>query len=116
VRVPDPVVARDEALTPEDEVLLADSVGLALSVVDTLAPAERVAFVLHDLFGVAFAEIAPMVGRSPAAARQLASRARRRVQARPTAPDVGLPAQQQVVDAFFAAAHDGNPQCPGCRA
>jgi RNA polymerase sigma-70 factor (ECF subfamily) len=77
-------------------------------VLDTLGPAERIAFVLHDLFDIAFDDIAAMTGRSPAAARQLASRARRRVRARPTAPDAGLPAQRQVVDAFFAAAREGD--------
>jgi RNA polymerase sigma-70 factor, ECF subfamily len=95
---------------PEQEALLADSVGLALLVVlDTLAPAERLAFVLHDIFDVPFEDIAPMVGRSPIAARQLASRARRRVQAAgaPT-PDAGLAAQRAVVDAFFAAARTGD--------
>jgi RNA polymerase sigma factor (sigma-70 family) len=107
--VPDPVLSADGAPTPEDEALLADAVGLALSVVlDALAPAERVAFVLHDLFGVAFDEIAAMTGRSPAAARQLASRARRRVRARATAPDAGIAAQREVVDAFFAAARGGD--------
>jgi RNA polymerase sigma factor (sigma-70 family) len=107
--VPDPVVSYGGEPTPEDEALLADAVGLALSVVlDTLGPGERVAFVLHDLFGFAFDEIAVITGRSPAAARQLASRARRRVTARATAPDAGLPAQRQVVDAFFAAARGGD--------
>jgi len=107
--VPDAIVSPDGVLSPEDEAVLADSVGLALSVVlDTLAPAERVAFVLHDLFDVAFDEIGVMTGRSPAAARQLASRARRRVRARAVTPDAGLPAQRQVVDAFFAAARRGD--------
>jgi RNA polymerase sigma factor (sigma-70 family) len=108
-RVPDAIVSADGGLSPEDEAVLADSVGLALSVVlDTLAPAERVAFVLHDLFDVAFDEVGAMTGRSPAAARQLASRARRRVRARAVTPDAGLPAQRQVVDAFFAAARRGD--------
>ena len=94
---------------PEHEALLADSIGLALLIVlDTLSPAERVAFVLHDMFAVPFEEIAPIVGRSPAAARQLASRARRRVQGTPTKPDASVPAQREVVDAFFAAARDGD--------
>ena len=79
MHVPDPVISPERELWPEEEALLADSVGLALLVVlDTLAPAERLAFVLHDMFGLPFEEIAPMVGRTPAAARQLASRARRR--------------------------------------
>jgi Sigma-70, region 4 len=109
VRVPDPIVSREDGLDPEHEALLADSVGLALLVVlETLGPPERLAFVLHDMFGVPFDEIAPIVGRTPAATRQLASRARRRVQGAPTAPDAGLPAQRAVVDAFFAAARDGD--------
>jgi RNA polymerase sigma factor (sigma-70 family) len=110
VHVPDPVISRDDGPGPEHEALLADSVGLALQVVlDTLAPAERLAFVLHDMFDLPFDEIAPMVGRSPTAARQLASRARRRVQgaAAPT-PDPDLTAQREVVDAFFAAARGGD--------
>ncbi|HEX2036330.1 MAG TPA: sigma factor-like helix-turn-helix DNA-binding protein, partial [Chloroflexota bacterium] len=109
VRVPDPVVSRAAGGDPEQEALLADSVGLALLVVlDTLAPAERLAFVLHDLFAVPFEEIAPIVGRSPAAARQLASRARRRVRGAAAAPDADLARQRAVVDAFFAAARDGD--------
>jgi Sigma-70, region 4/SnoaL-like domain len=93
---------------PEDQVLLGDSVGLALQVIlDTLAPAERLAFVLHDMFEVPFEEIAPMVGRSPAAARQLASRARRRVRGAGV-PDPDIARQRAVVDAFFAAAHRGD--------
>src|SRR5918992_6041895 len=109
VRLPDPVISADGALHPEEEALLADSVGLALLVVlDTLSPAERLAFVLHDMFELPFEEIAPMVGRSPAAARQLASRARRRVRgaAVPT-PDADLSRQRRVVDAFFQAARGG---------
>ncbi|HEY1733349.1 MAG TPA: sigma-70 family RNA polymerase sigma factor [Acidimicrobiales bacterium] len=95
--------------SPEDEALLADSVGLALLVVlDTLAPAERLAFVLHDLFAVPFDEIAPIVGRSPAATRQLASRARRRVQSDPAVPDTSATIQRQVVAAFLAASRDGD--------
>jgi hypothetical protein len=94
---------------PEEEALLADSVGLALLVVlDTLSPAERLAFVLHDMFQLPFQEIAPMVGRSPEAARQLASRARRRVKgAQIPAPDPDLARQRKVVDAFFRAARGG---------
>src|SRR5215472_4053882 len=108
-RVPDPVISLDAQLQPEAEALLADSVGLALQVVlDTLPPAERLAFVLHDMFDLPFEEIAPMVGRSPAAARQLASRARRRVKgAAVPVPDPDLARQRQVVDAFFAAARGG---------
>jgi RNA polymerase sigma factor (sigma-70 family) len=109
VRVPDPVVSRDDGTQPEHEALLADSVGLALLVVlETLTPAERVAFVLHDMFGVPFDEIAGLVDRSPAAARQLASRARRRVQGAAPVPDADLAGQRRVVDAFFAAARDGD--------
>ncbi len=110
VRVPDPLISTRGELQPEDEALLADSVGLALLVVlDTLTPAERLAFVLHDMFELPFEEIAPMVGRTPAAARQLASRARRRVKgAEVPAPDRGLARQREVVDAFFAAARGGD--------
>jgi RNA polymerase sigma-70 factor, ECF subfamily len=109
VRVPDPVVSRDDGTQPEHEALLADSVGLALLVVlETLAPAERVAFVLHDMFGVPFDEIAGLVDRSPAATRQLASRARRRVQGAAPVTDADLAGQRRVVDAFFAAARDGD--------
>jgi RNA polymerase sigma-70 factor (ECF subfamily) len=110
VHVPDPVISRADGASPEDEVLLADSVGLALQVVlETLAPAERLAFVLHDMFDLPFDEIAPMVGRSPATARQLASRARRRVRgADVQAPDPDLARQREVVNAFFAAAHHGD--------
>jgi RNA polymerase sigma-70 factor (ECF subfamily) len=108
-RLPDPVVSRDGELDPEDEALLADSVGLALLVVlDTLAPSERLAFVLHDVFGVPFEEIASMVDRTPAAARQLASRGRRRVKgADVPAPDGDRARQRAVVDACFAAARAG---------
>jgi RNA polymerase sigma factor (sigma-70 family) len=106
--VPDPIVSRADEIDVEHEALLADSVGLALLVVlETLAPAERLAFVLHDMFAVPFDEIAPIVGRSPTAARQLASRARRRVQGA-TVPDTDLAGQREVVDAFFAAARDGD--------
>ena len=110
VRVPDPVISRADGTDPEGSVVLADSVGLALQVVlGTLAPAERVAFVLHDMFDVPFDEIAPLVGRSPASARQLASRARRRVgDAGLHTPDPDLDRQREVVDAFFAAAHGGD--------
>ncbi len=109
-RVPDPVLSPAEGPTPEQEALLADSVGLALLVVlDTLSPAERVALVLHDVFDVPFGEIAPMLGRTPEAARQLASRARHRVRAAgPHAPDAGLAGQRAVVDAFFVAARAGD--------
>jgi RNA polymerase sigma factor (sigma-70 family) len=107
--VPDPVLRRDPGLGPEQEAVLADSVGLALLVVlEMLSPAERLAFVLHDMFGVPFEEIAPMVDRSPDAARQLASRARRRVQGSTPIPDADLVGQRKVVDAFFAAAHEGD--------
>jgi len=110
VHVPDPVIGRADGTNPEDEALLADSVGLALQVVlDTLAPAERLAFVLHDMFDLPFDQIAPIVGRSPAMARQLASRARRRVRgADAHAPDPDIARQRDVVDAFFAAAHCGD--------
>src|ERR687895_903211 len=110
LRLPDPVISREGELEPEQEALLADSVGLALLVVlDTLSPAERLAFVLHDMFDLPFDEIAPMVGRSPEAARQLASRARRRVRgAEVPAPDPDLARQRGVVDAFFAAARGGD--------
>jgi RNA polymerase sigma factor (sigma-70 family) len=109
VHVPEPIVSRADGVDPEQEALLADSVGLAMLVVlETLTPPERLAFVLHDMFAVPFDEIAPMVGRSPAAARQLASRARRRVQGEAPAPDPDLSRQREVVDAFFAAARDGD--------
>jgi RNA polymerase sigma factor (sigma-70 family) len=123
-RLPDPIVSRLDAVDPEHEVLLADAVGLALQVVlETLAPAERLAFVLHDMFGVPFVEIAPIVGRSATAARQLASRARRRVRGQGTAhkqqehqhgpagtpaPEADLSRQRAVVDAFLAAARHGD--------
>ncbi len=107
--VPDPIVSRDGGTDPEHEALLAESVGLALLVVlETLAPAERLAFVLHDVFGVPFDEIAPLVGRSPTAARQLASRARRRVQRAAAVPDVDLTRQREVVNAFLAASRAGD--------
>jgi RNA polymerase sigma factor (sigma-70 family) len=109
VQVPDRIVSHGDGIDPEREVLLADSVGLALLVVlDTLNPAERLAFVLHDMFGVTFEEIAPIVGRSPSAARQLASRARRRVQGATNVADTDLTRQREVVDAFLAAARGGD--------
>ena len=108
-RLPDPIVDRADGVDPEHEALLADSVGLALLVVlETLTPPERLAFVLHDMFGVPFEEIAPLIDRSPQAARQLASRARRRVRARPTTPDVDVSAQREIVGAFLAAARGGD--------
>ena len=107
--LPEPVVSRGERPDPEEESLLADSVGLALLVIlETLDPAERLAFVLHDMFAVPFAEIAPIVERTPEATRQLASRARRRVRGAPTTPDADLPTQRRVVDAFLAAARAGD--------
>jgi RNA polymerase sigma-70 factor, ECF subfamily len=108
--IPDPVIIPATTPQPEEEALLADSVGLALLVVlDTLSPAERLAFVLHDMFQLPFEEIAPMVGRSPEAARQLASRARRRVKgAEIPEPDPDVGRQRAVVDAFFAAARGGD--------
>jgi RNA polymerase sigma factor (sigma-70 family) len=109
VHVPEPIVDRADGTDPEHEALLADSVGLALLVVlETLTPAERLAFVLHDMFGVPFDEIAPIVDRSPEAARQLASRARRRVRAQDRVPDADLEAQHEVVEAFHAAAREGD--------
>ena len=108
-RLPEPIVDRASGTDPEHEALLADAVGLALLVVlDTLNPAERLAFVLHDMFGVPFDEIAPIIDRSPQAARQLASRARRRVRDENPLPDADLDAQREVVDAFLAAAREGN--------
>ena len=109
VHVPDPIISHESGVDPEHEALLADSVGLALLVVlETLTPAERLAFVLHDMFAVPFEEIGLMIERSPAAARQLASRARRRVQGQAPTPDPDLARQRDVVDAFFAAARDGD--------
>src|SRR5215204_1042220 len=109
VRVPDPIVGREDRIDPEQEALLADSVGLALLVVlQALSPAERLAFVLHDMFGVPFGEISPIVGRSPTAARQLASRARRRVRETAVVPDADLVRQREAVDAFLAAAREGD--------
>ncbi len=106
--VPDPIVTSEDGVDPEFEAILADSVGLALLIVlDTLAPAERLVFVLHDMFDVPFDDIAPIIGRSPAAARQLASRARRRIRPTPV-PDADLTQQREVVDAFLAATRDGD--------
>jgi hypothetical protein len=108
-RVPDPVVSRGDGISPDHQALLADSVGLALLVVlETLAPAERLAFVLHDMFAMPFDEIAAIVGRSPTAARQLASRARRRVRRAAPVPDADLTCQREVVDAFLEAARGGD--------
>ncbi len=107
--LPEPVVTMETEDSPEDEAVLADTVGLALLVVlETLRPPERLAFVLHDMFGVPFEEIAPVVGRSPAAARQLASRARRQVRGAAPDPDADLALQREVVDAFLAAARAGD--------
>jgi RNA polymerase sigma-70 factor (ECF subfamily) len=106
---PDLLVDRADGINPEHEALLADSISLALLVVlETLSPAERIAFVLHDIFAMPFDEIAPIVDRSPEAARQLASRARRRVQSEKTIPDADLDTQRRVLDAFLAAARDGD--------
>ncbi|WP_328445357.1 RNA polymerase sigma factor SigJ [Streptomyces sp. NBC_00386] len=107
--VPDPVVSTLDRIDPEQEVLLADSVGLALLVVlETLEPAERLAFVLHDMFAVPFDDIAPVVGRNPAATRQLASRARRRVKGAAPEPERDVIRQREVLDAFLAASRDGD--------
>ena len=109
MHVPDPIVSRSDGVDPEHQALLADSVGLALLVVlDALTPPERLAFVLHDMFAVPFDEVASIAGRSSEAVRQLASRARRRVQGAPTVPDSNLTRQREVVDAFFAAARGGD--------
>jgi RNA polymerase sigma-70 factor (ECF subfamily) len=109
MHVPDPIVSLEDEIDPEQEALLADSVGLALLVVlETLTPAERIAFVLHDVFAVPFEEIAGVVGRTPTAARQLASRARRRVQGVGTAPDADRTRQREVVEAFLAASRGGD--------
>ena len=109
LHVPDPIISHENGVDPEHEALLANSVGLALLVVlETLTPAERLAFVLHDMFAVPFEEIAPMIERSPAAARQLASRARRRVQGQAPTPDADLTRQREVVNAFFAASREGD--------
>src|SRR3954453_3042170 len=108
-RLPEPIVDRADGTDPEHEALLADSVGLALLIVlETLTPAERLAFVLHDMFAVPFDDIARIVDRSPEATRQLASRARRRVQAEGRVPDADLNTQREVVDAFIAASREGD--------
>jgi RNA polymerase sigma-70 factor (ECF subfamily) len=107
--LPEPIVRSSTDAEPERDTVLADSVGLALLVVlESLTPAERLAFVLHDVFGIPFDQIAPVVERSPAAARQLASRARRRVRAQAPEPDADLAVQRRAVDAFLAAARDGD--------
>ena len=107
--LPDPIVDRADGVDPEHEALLADSVGLALFVVlETLTPAERLAYVLHDMFSVPFDEIAGILGRSPDATRQLASRGRRRIRYADATPDADMAAQQEVVKAFLAAARDGD--------
>jgi RNA polymerase sigma-70 factor, ECF subfamily len=107
--LPDPIVDRADGIDPEHEALLADSVGLALLVVlETLTPAERLAYVLHDMFSVPFDEIGVILDRSPDAARQLASRGRRRIRGASTTPDADAAAQQEVVEAFLAAARDGD--------
>jgi len=107
--LPDPIISRVDGIDPEQQALLADSVGLALLVVlQALKPAERLAFVLHDMFGVPFDEIGPIVGRSPDAAKMLASRARRRVQATTAVPDTDLPRQREIARAFLAASRDGD--------
>ena len=108
VHLPDPIVSPEEGVDPEQEALLGDSVGLAMFVVlDALTPAERVAFVMHDVFAMPFDEIAPILNRTPTATRQLASRARRRVRGAPV-PDVDLDGQWAVVDAFMAASREGD--------
>jgi RNA polymerase sigma factor (sigma-70 family) len=108
-RLPDPIVDRAEGVDPEHEALLADSVGLALLVVlETLTPAERLAYVLHDMFAIPFEEIGAILDRSPEAARQLASRGRRRIRSADTTPDTDVATQHEVVEAFLAAARDGD--------
>jgi RNA polymerase sigma-70 factor (ECF subfamily) len=108
-RMPDPIVGRLDRTDPEHEALVADGVGLALLVVlETLSPAQRLAFVLHDVFGMAFGEIAPIVDRSPAAARQLASRTRRRVRGATAPPDTDPIRQREVVESFLAASRSGD--------
>ena len=109
LRMPEPIVDPVDGTDPEHEALLADSVGLALLVVlETLSPPERLAFVLHDMFGVRFEEIGQILDRSPQAARQLANRARKKIHAAPTEPDPDLETQREVVDAFLAAAREGD--------
>jgi RNA polymerase sigma factor (sigma-70 family) len=111
VQLPEPIISSQDRVDPEHQALVAEGVGLALLVVlDTLAPAERLAFVLHDMFAVPYEEIAPILGRSTTAARQLASRARRRVQGAASVPDADLTRQREIVDAFLAAARGGNFQ------
>jgi len=108
-QLPEPILDRADGMNPEHEALLSDSVGLALLVVlETLSPPERLAFVLHDMFAVPFDEIAPIVNRSPESTRQLASRARRRVQGEGKGPDADLETQRRVVDAFLAASREGD--------
>jgi RNA polymerase sigma-70 factor, ECF subfamily len=107
--MPEPIVLAEDAPGPEQEAMIADSVGLALFVVlETLSPAQRLAFVLHDMFAVPFEEIAPIIDKSPEAARQLASRARRRVQGAAPDADADLPHQREIVDAFLAASRNGD--------
>jgi RNA polymerase sigma-70 factor (ECF subfamily) len=109
VHLPDPIISRQDRVDPEQQALLAEGIGLALLVVlDTLTPAERVAFVLHDMFAMPFDQVAAVVGRSPAAAKMLASRARRRVQGTAAVPDPDLTRQRAVVDAFLAASRGGD--------
>ncbi len=109
LRMPDPIIDPADGTDPEHEALLADSVGLALLVVlETLSPPERLAFVLHDMFGIRFEDIGQILDRSPQAARQLANRARKKVRAARTDPDPNLDAQREVVDAFLAAAREGD--------
>jgi RNA polymerase sigma factor (sigma-70 family) len=107
--LPEPIVTIDHSATPEEEALIADSVGLALLVVlETLNPSERLAFVLHDMFAVSFDEIAAIIGKSPAGARQLASRARRRIRGAPLSEDVDIELQRELIDAFVAASRAGD--------
>src|SRR5262245_33827324 len=109
IHLPDAILDRADGMSPEHEALLADSVGLALLVVlETLSPPERLSFVLHDMFAVPYAQIAPIVDRSPEAARQLASRARRRLQDENAVPDADLATQREVAEVFMAAAREGN--------
>jgi len=109
VHVPDPVIDRPDSVEPEHEALLADAIGLALmTVLQTLPPAERLALVLHDSFGVPFEQIAKILDKTPAATRQLASRGRRKVQQSPTTPEPDRVRQRQIVDAFFAASRSGD--------
>src|SRR3954453_15355478 len=107
--LPEPIVTVDDSASPEEEALIADSVGLALLVVlETLTPSERLAFVLHDMFAVSFDEIAAIIGKSPAAARQLASRGRRRIRGAPLSDDVDIALQRELIDAFLAASRAGD--------